>query len=155
MKMPMRLFVMTDPETGDVTVTDAVQLARIGLESDEQIRVAFGEDGEWREVWLREASHRLRTKADQMCTQIDPVTGAQSRDDTLLPAARCEVMVEKWNGFPAAPSREAFDALPPNLADALNALIVLHLFPRLATNANFMQAWSVWRKRSAPETPVP
>ena len=149
---PIRLFVIEG--ANGTTVTDAATLASIGLTTEAQIEAVFGESGAWREIWLQEATFGRQQEIRRRCRSFGE--DGQPRYNALQePAARCAVMVARWNGFPAAPSEEAFEALPATVGNALDAAIQAVMYPGLASDPNFMQAWSAWRNASTPEIPVP
>ena len=76
-------------------------------------------------------------------------------DPLSEPAARCAVMVEKWNGPLKAPSKEAFLDLHPNICNSIDIAIRAYMYPCITGNANFIKALNERQKNSDQETPAP
>lgn len=93
--------------------------------------------GEWREIWLKEPFAYHEEEINVLCQVKDDFAGTRF-DASKERAARGQVLIEKWNGFPEKPSMEAFRHLPLSLARALNAEIEEWMYPS-GLSADFFQ----------------
>lgn len=150
MEPTIRLFVVEDG--ANTYVFDAETLAAAQIVGEAKEREAFGEKGAWRSVWLRKPLGKHAREIAERCRVTDPIVGFRM-DSTREPAARCAVLVEKWEGFEGAPSFEAFESLPLPLAEALDGRIQAHMYPNILNNADFLKAWK--DNSTTSETPTP
>lgn len=84
--------------------------------------------GQWREVWLREPEAGHDEQISALCLVKDDELGRRF-DPTREPAARCKVLVEKWNGFKQAPSMEAFRTLEGEVGRVIDEEIREWMYP--------------------------
>lgn len=135
---PIKLFVVE--EETNCFVYDAETLALAGITTEEAATEAFAGKGAWRRLWLRKPLGKHAREIAALCRVTDPVTGFRM-DETREAGARCQVLVERWEGFAEAPSLSAFDNLPLPLADMIDAHIRAHMYPNITANPDFLNAW--------------
>jgi len=148
---PIKLFVVEDERS--CFVYDEQTLAVAGIETEEAAKAAFGENGSWRRLWLKKPLGKHAREIAALCRVTDPVTGFRM-DDTKEAGARCQVLVERWEGFEGNPSFEAFENLPLPLADVVDALIRAHMYPNILANPDFLNAWKGKLQASETERPA-
>lgn len=138
MEPTIRLFVVTHKKRTHVYSLQTLQMAKESL-----VPEAFAlleTSGEWKEIWLHEALARHEQDIQSRCIVRNELAGFRY-DSSKEPGVRCAVMVEKWNGFPKAPSEEAYNDLPLSLAKAVDAAILEHMYPS-GLDADFFQSVS-------------
>src|SRR5580700_8958127 len=138
---PIRLFIVESDEAQPLVFSEqgVKQLREDGVkESVEQI---FGDAGHWASVWLKTATFADHLEIQRRAQAPDEAKGFRLVEG-LLPRSRAEVLIERREGRAGQPSAEAFDALPFNVASALDAQILARVTPKVMSNANFMRAWN-------------
>src|SRR5579871_912856 len=110
----------------------------LGYAASLKFQISFFASGHWKEVWLRPATGASVRKIEALA-RVSEGNGGFRLDPGLLPGARCEVMVQKWNNFPVAPGRNAYEheQMFAPLTEALDLLIRARMYPAVVSEADF------------------
>ena len=140
MQEPLRMYVEASG-----AVIDADFLKTVGWDTPDKVREMLGDTVQLKEIWLKDATTRRQFEIGEKIKKQN-TDGSLTSEYLLEPAARCSVMVEKWNGFPEAPSMDAFMNLPIPVGNALDALIRRYMYPQVSEN--FIKALPQPQQRS-------
>jgi hypothetical protein len=132
----VEFFCIEDDKTGDLYAIADYELLAIGKTKDE-LNKEMGGRGGWRSMTLKPATAKLERDVRALCLTGNEMMGFRA-DESLLPGARFQVVVEKW-WSEEAPTIAAYDAMPPNLADRVHYSILKHLRPNMADNPDFFK----------------
>jgi hypothetical protein len=119
----------------------------------EKIKDYFGDDAEWKEVWLNEANYGRKLAIDRLSSVVNIQDGSSYTDATRIASARIVTMVEKWNGFVVSPSFEYLETLPTAVVEYIDGKIREYMYPTASKVPSFIEAWNARQKPSGKGNP--